>query len=76
MSEVVKFIDELNQAIYGDDWTMEKAQKLLQETCGVSTLMMGDLRSGQAVWRMDADGQVSRIAPSDFFDRPTSTHTG
>lgn len=41
MSDPVKFIDELNQAIYGDDWTMEKAEKALQDVCGVSDLMLG-----------------------------------
>ena len=41
MSDPFKFIDDLNQAIYGDDWTMEKAQKALQDVCGIPDILRG-----------------------------------
>jgi hypothetical protein len=41
MSETIKFIDELNQAIYGDDWTMETIQKALQDMTGIPDILRG-----------------------------------
>lgn len=67
MSDPIEFIDKMNQAIYGDDWTMEKARKALQDLCGIPDFMLGDIRSGQAVMRLNADGTVSRVAPADFY---------
>lgn len=42
MSERVKAIDEINEAIYGDGWTMEKAQKALQDMCGIPDILRGE----------------------------------
>lgn len=75
MSDLVDFIDKMNQSIYGDDWTMEKARKALDDLCGIPDVLRGDAAFGFAVMRLNADGTVCRVAPADFFERPATTRT-
>lgn len=53
----------------GDDLTMEKAWKVLQEMAGISDAMLRDAQAGQTIIRLNAGGTVSRVAPKDFYER-------